>query len=85
MPETVAILLTLMTSIVVIILVSALCYNIVQRAKHGKKHGPNVQIEQFQTRIAAIETRLADVQDIVISIDDQLKRPTRQPILADHV
>jgi len=83
MPETVAILLTLMTSVVVITLASALCYNIVQRTKHSAKHGPNIKIEQFEARIAAIETRLSDIQEIVISIDDQLKRPTRQPSFAD--
>jgi hypothetical protein len=59
--------------VILIILASGCCFYIVQRTKAKWVAGTS-QIEQFENRIEAIEARLSDIQDIVISIDDQLKR-----------
>ena len=74
MSEPVEILLTITVGIVTILLASSFTFHIVQRTKAKWTHGRGVQVDQFEARIAAIETCLADIQDIVISIDDQLKR-----------
>ena len=63
-------------SMVLIILASGCFFYIVQRAKNKWKPG-SAQIDQFENRIQLIESRLSDIQDIVISIDDQLKRPSQ--------
>ena len=46
------------------------CYYLVRRA-NTKWHGTQSQLED---RIQVIESRLSDIQEVVISIDDQLKR-----------
>ncbi|MGA1194936.1 MAG: hypothetical protein ACO36I_00415 [Candidatus Latescibacterota bacterium] len=63
-------------SLVMVILASGCCFYIVQRAK-AKGNMSSAQINQFEDRIQTIESRLSDIQDIVISIDDQLKRPSQ--------
>jgi hypothetical protein len=63
-------------SLVMVILASGCCFYIVQRARNKWKTG-SAQIDQFEDRIQMIESRLSDIQDIVISIDDQLKRPSQ--------
>jgi len=79
MSESVEILLTIAFSLVILLLTLSFSHYIVQRTKAKWTHGRGVQVDQFEARIAAIETRIADVQDIVISIDDQLKRTTSRP------
>jgi hypothetical protein len=61
---------------VLIILASTTSYYIVTRtkAKWKNNHVQINKLDMFEARIAAIETRLTDIQDIVISIDEQLKR-----------
>lgn len=71
--EEAVILVVLGLAAILIILASGCCFYIVQRAKAKWTPGTS-QIEQFEDRIQAIEARLHDIQDIVISIDDQLKR-----------
>lgn len=71
--EDAVILLVLGVMAILIILASGCCYYIVQRTKAKWTTGTS-QIEQFEDRIQTIESRLSDIQDIVISIDDQLKR-----------
>ena len=71
--EDAVILLTLSVTVILIILASGCCFYIIQRTK-ARWTTDTSQIEQFEDRIQAIDARLSDLQDIVISIDDQLKR-----------
>lgn len=56
-----------------------LCYYLVQKANANLKSA-SAQTAQFEDRIQALESRVGDVQDVVLSIDDQLKQMTRQDI-----
>lgn len=59
--------------LMMIILASGCCYYIIMRARSLKNSNRHT-IDQFEDRIQNIENRLSDIQDIVLSIDDQLKR-----------
>ena len=52
------------------------CYYLVRRA-NAKWHGTQSQLED---RIQTIESRLGDIQEVVISIDDQLKRLSQNKV-----
>lgn len=67
--------------VVMIILASGICFYIVQRAKSKWGSGDQTKISEFEYRIQNIEARLGDIQDIVISIDDQLKRSKQQDVM----
>ncbi len=68
-------------SLVMIILASGCCFYMVQRARAKGSMG-SAQIDQFESRIQAIESRLSDIQEIVLSIDDQLKRPSQNAAIS---
>ena len=74
--EDAIILMILGVTAILIILASGGCYYIVQRSK-AKWTTDTSKIEQFEDRIQAIESRLGDIQEVVISIDDQLKRSSQ--------
>ena len=78
MPHDVAVSLGMAISICMIIAVSVCCYYFVQRTKATWKKGSGRPDDELQARIEALEGRVADIQDIVISIDDQLKRTARR-------
>lgn len=53
------------------------CYYILQKSK-TKWQYDTTAVNQLEDRIQNIENRLSDIQEIVFSIDDQLKRPSTQ-------
>jgi len=66
------VLFTIAACVCLIILSAGTCHYIVQRAKNARKHG-QVNADQLEQRLDILEKRLTDIQDIIISIDDQLK------------
>ena len=67
------ILFTIAACVCLIILSAGACHFIVQRSKNLRKRGRVPDTDQIEQRLASLEKRLNDIQDIVISIDDQLK------------
>lgn len=62
-----------------VLLASGSCYYMVMRALSFRS-GNQQTLDTFEGRIQNIEARLSDIQNIVLSIDDQLKRtPTSTP------
>ena len=66
--------------VIMIILASGLCHYIVQRAKSKPwESGKTPDVQKLEQRLESLEQRLTDIQDIVLSIDDQLKRGSDIP------
>lgn len=85
MSEPAEIILTIAVCVAGLLITISIMHHAILRAKAKWKYEPGVQVEQFEARIANIENRLSDIQDIVIAIDDQLKRSNQHSSIEPQV
>jgi Flp pilus assembly protein TadB len=64
-------MIEIFAGIALIVLATAVCKHVEQRAKHSVSNDAE---ERLTARIQNIERRLTDIQDVMIAIDEKLDR-----------